>query len=404
LQTKFNFTKTRLDKIVNPISGRTEYFDSIQHGLCLRVTTTGKKTFRLNMWDKKRKKPSRETIGEYPTLGINDARKIVAKRVVEISEGIDTVARRRKEREEQTLNDVFVIWLEEHAKQNCKRWDHEQRRYELYIEPHLGKKQLSEITPDIVRRWKIKLSKQKKQRGDGLLSKAMVHRATIVLSSIFGKTAPQLLNPCSQVDKYKPKPRTVFLGTDQLKIFFEALDHVETPEWLKDYLLISLYTGARRSNVLAMSWGQVDLNLKLWIIPGDEMKNEEAMVIPLLDQAVEILMRRKENTSSVFVFSSARNKTGHITEPKRPWKEMLIRAGLDTGYRLHDIRRTMGSWQAISGSSTKLIGASLGHKSEQATAHYAHLTIDPVRASMERAATAMDKAKDSPGKVVAIRE
>jgi len=72
--------------------------------------------------------------------------------------------------------------------------------------------------------------------------------------------------------------------------------------------------------------------------------------------------------------------------------------------RLHDLRRTMGSWQAITGSSTKLIDASLGHKTEAATAVYARLTIDPVRESMEKAVQAMENAKDTPDKVVPIRK
>ncbi len=78
-------------------------------------------------------------------------------------------------------------------------------------------------------------------------------------------------------------------------------------------------------------------------------------------------------------------------------------AGLNPHYRLRDLRRTMGSWQAITGSSTKIIGASLGHKTEQATAIYARLTIDPVRKSMEKAA-AMDNAKADAGNVVPINK
>jgi len=62
------------------------------------------------------------------------------------------------------------------------------------------------------------------------------------------------------------------------------------------------------------------------------------------------------------------------------------------------------TWQAITGSSTKLIGASLGHKTEAATVVYARLTIDPVRESMEKAVQAMENAKDAPEKVVAIRK
>ena len=43
-----------------------------------------------------------------------------------------------------------------------------------------------------------------------------------------------------------------------------------------------------------------------------------------------------------------------------------------------------GNMAGLTGSSTKLIGASLGHKTEAATAVYARLTIDPVRESMEK--------------------
>ena len=168
-----------------------------------------------------------------------------------------------------------------------------------------------------------------------------------------------------------------------------------TPEYLRDYLLLSLYTGARKSNLLAMRWEHIDLSMKLWIIPGNEMKNEEPHVVPLLEQAVEILERRKKMSSPIWVFPTVRkSETGHFAEPKKSWKNLLNRAGLPEDFRLHDLRRTMGSWQAITGTSTRIIGASLGHKSEQATAHYAHLVIDPVRLAMQKAADAMDKHKE----------
>jgi integrase len=57
--------------------------------------------------------------------------------------------------------------------------------------------------------------------------------------------------------------------------------------------------------------------------------------------------------------------------------------------RLHDLRRTFGSWQAARGSSELLIGKSLGHRNTAATKVYARLTLDPVRQSIERATDAM---------------
>ncbi|MEZ4786075.1 MAG: hypothetical protein R3F28_18620 [Candidatus Kapaibacterium sp.] len=48
-----------------------------------------------------------------------------------------------------------------------------------------------------------------------------------------------------------------------------------------------------------------------------------------------------------------------------------------------------GSWQAITGAVFRVIGKSLGHKSQAATAIYARLHLDPVRKSMETATAAM---------------
>ena len=55
----------------------------------------------------------------------------------------------------------------------------------------------------------------------------------------------------------------------------------------------------------------------------------------------------------------------------------------------HDLRRTLGSWQAINNTSLAIIGASLGHKTQQATAIYARLSLDPVRQSVGTATASM---------------
>jgi integrase len=57
--------------------------------------------------------------------------------------------------------------------------------------------------------------------------------------------------------------------------------------------------------------------------------------------------------------------------------------------RLHDIRRTFGSYQAIAGASLQVIGKSLGHKSQQSTQVYARLHNDPIRASVNSATATM---------------
>jgi integrase len=70
-------------------------------------------------------------------------------------------------------------------------------------------------------------------------------------------------------------------------------------------------------------------------------------------------------------------------DPKKAWERVRERSGL-ADVRMHDLRRTLGSWQALSGTSLQIIGKSLGHKSMKATEVYARLTTDPVRESVEK--------------------
>lgn len=391
----FNFTKARLLKLLNTTGKDEEFKDAGQNGLILRLTKNNKKIFRLKAWNRRKKKTEQIVIGSYPSITILVAREIVSDHITNIAKGKNITEMLRHERDGQTLDEVFKIWIETYSKEKIRRWEQDRSSYNLYLRPHLGGKKISDITTENIASWRLRILKQKKQRGDGNVSKSTVQRAVTVLSSIYSNSAKHVPNPCSELDHYKPKRRTQFLQTDHLIRFFNAVEHPATPSYLKDYLLISLYTGARKSNVLAMQWEHIDLNLKFWIIPDNETKNREPMVVPLLDQVVEVLQRRKECTASIYVFPTPRqSKTGHLVEPKKAWKSLLNRAELPETYWLHDLRRTMGSWQAITGTSTKIIGASLGHKSEQATAHYAHLTIEPIRAAMQRAADAMDSQKN----------
>lgn len=104
---KFKFSKATLDKLKNSTGTREQYFDTIQHGLCIRVTPAGTKTFRVDFWDSIRKKPTRETIGKYPGIDITTAREFAASRLADISKGIDINERNRQAREEQTLDEVY---------------------------------------------------------------------------------------------------------------------------------------------------------------------------------------------------------------------------------------------------------------------------------------------------------
>ena len=94
-----------------------------------------------------------------------------------------------------------------------------------------------------------------------------------------------------------------------------------------------------------------------------------------------------DSEPSGFVFPGG-TRSGHMWNPKKGWRRVLDRAGI-ADLRIHDLRRSLGSWQAKTGASLAIIGKSLGHKTASATMIYARLDQDPVREAQGRAIGAM---------------
>ena len=229
---------------------------------------------------------------------------------------------------------------------------------------------VSEITPRSVQCWFDDMTST---------SPAAATRAVNMLAAIItwgnGHGHINMDNPTKGIERFKIKSRRRFLLPAELKRFCQALD-LELPIY-RDFFWLCLLTGARRGNVLAMRWDQVDIDLAIWQF---DSKNNDVQCAPLSTAALAVLQRRKLAVKdSPWVFPS---HGSHLQEPRRVWKRILIKADLDN-LRIHDLRRTVGSYLAIKGYSSYLIGEVLGHRDPRSTAVYARLFVDPVRAAIE---------------------
>jgi len=95
------------------------------------------------------------------------------------------------------------------------------------------------------------------------------------------------------------------------------------------------------------------------------------------------------------VFPSPTARSGHLEEPKKAWQRIRERANTQD-VRIHDLRRTLGSWLAASGYGLPMIGRVLNHSQPSATAVYARLDLEPVRRALEANAQAMLEVERSP--------
>jgi integrase len=187
-------------------------------------------------------------------------------------------------------------------------------------------------------------------------------------------------NPAKEVSTYDEKPRKRFLDGFELNRFNEALKN-EKHDDLKDFLVLAINTGARRSDIFGMRWCDVDLIREVWTVPHPKGGEARSYTVQLLDVGLAVLERRRREalTDAVYVFPSA-SRSGHVETLKKPWKRFLERAQLDD-FVIHDLRHTHASYQAIAGQSLQQIAESLGHKSLQSTKRYAQLSDESVKAS-----------------------
>ena len=425
MREKRAFTKALLDGLRADPGQRLVVHDSKVAGLQLRVTARGVKTFSL-FRRMKSGKPERVTLGRYPTMTIETARKRAATINNVIEGGANPAEAKRALKAQKTFAVLFEEYLGRHAKPRKRTWREDQAKYELHIAKALGAKKLSAIGRSEIAAVHSAVTKE----GHPITA----NRVLALISSVYGWALSAGLweaNPAKGIRKNAERARDRFLQPAEVPRFYRALA-AEPNTTLRDYFLISLLTGARRANVLAMRWNEIDLDRGEWRIP--RTKNNDPQLVPLTPEAVEILRAREPSGDggSVYVFPSS-GKLGHLVEPKMGWKRILDRDELaqltdrlkaagkvlpqvdeeslgDTldrarsaakkakikieglrmaDLRIHDLRRTLGSWQARTGASLSIIGKSLNHKSVQTTAIYSRLDVDPVRESVERATSAI---------------
>mgnify|MGYP000599986563 CR=1 FL=1 len=382
------------DKAINALAAtddRAEYADTEITGLRLRVSKSGIKTFSLLR--RIRNGPmERFTLGRFGDIKTEQARTKATELIGKIAGRANPAEIQRTHKGEPTFAELFDDYLEQHAKLRKRTWREDKQKFEDYLARALGKKKITHVSRLDLAAIHSKITKAGKP--------TLANRVMDLVSSIFGRAVKMKLldtNPAKGIEGNPEKSRERFLQAGELPRLFNALAD-EPNAHFRDFFLLALLTGARRANVRAMRWADLDLAANVWCIPGANSKNGEPLNVPLVPEAVEILKQRKpadddKKDKPVFVFPAQRSDStlGHMSGERRAWLRILSRAELEN-VRIHDLRRTMGSWQARTGASMVIIGKSLGHKSQQATAVYARLDLDPVRQSMQTAVSAMLEA------------
>jgi len=430
---RLDFIIREIEALSPPASGRLELKDTKVPGLYLRVTPNGVKTFSYVGRAKGSSRVERLTLGKFPAVKPEEARRRATQLAGELAGGKSVASAARDKRGELTLEQLKKLYFA-HLLAHTRAPEHFELVYTLYIGPHFGTRRLSEIKPGDVTKWlrglpeeilrrraakaaaiqaraearRREILKRRAEAGRRFGPDPKPKRAHLSEGRVTGKSTANRAydslramfnwamsadgahvfagpNPASGQTRYQQLERERFLQPDELGPFFDALG-AETNVTARDCILLKLLTGVRRNNTQEMRWADVNLQREEWRI--GETKNGMPQTVPLVPEALAILTLRKLEAEGPWVFPSEKSKTGHIVNTSKAWRRILERANL-TDLRGHDLRRSIGSWQAREGASLVLIGRSLNHIDPSSTKIYARLDMDPVRQSMTRATTSM---------------
>ncbi|MGD0908943.1 MAG: site-specific integrase [Candidatus Acidiferrales bacterium] len=380
---KTNFTKRSLEKLPAK-DKRYNVLDAQTRGLGLCVYPTGQKTFYHVA--KVLGYPRRTTIGQFPDMSIEAARGKASGLNEKLADwkgkDFQGPAPFEKQLGEPTFGALVDAYIEKHLRQHAKRPERAEKYLKYTVNAHLASWKNRKIgtirRPDVLK-VHAELGQDRKFAANAVIE--IVRRLFN-----FAKTEEWSgNNPAEKLNRFHEPSRTRFLDSEELPRLLSALRE-ESNSDLRDFVLLALFTGARKDDILSMRWENVSLPDNRWEVP--EPKNSEPYFIPLTPEVVEILMQRQARKSDgPYVFPSSAG-TGHVINLKRAWKRLLKRAKLED-FRMHDLRRTLGSWQAAAGTSLSIIGKSLGHSSTSATKVYARLNLDPIRESVMGATRAM---------------
>lgn len=156
--------------------------------------------------------------------------------------------------------------------------------------------------------------------------------------------------------------------------------HNDPNEFTSHALWLLLLTGLRRNEILAAKWADIDWDNKTLYI--GKTKNGESVLTALSRAAIarlKIIPRLHDNPYII---------CGELPGmPPATIDRMWRRVREETGFRdlrIHDLRRTVGSWLVRDGASLHLVGAVLNHRNQATTAGYACFQTEDRHKALDR--------------------
>lgn len=360
----------------------TYWFDDLEPGFGVRVSGNTR-TYICQGWLKNAQPPKkiRKTIGRHGRLTAEDARKIAAEYLRDITVlGVEPgVKAASQDKTQITLRQVF----EDYA----SRGDLREKTVSIYRRALEGGQNkdsdshwigfsdwldipIGTITSQMVReRYRI-LAQHEGVRSNGGGAKAAAAQAMRVLNTLFnyainahtdGQDNPIFaFNPVARLKFTDKKWNEAAARTDDviaetnLARWYQVVNALGeqgnnrnaftalTMSTAADAMLLCLFTGLRRTAAFSIKWSNVDWDNRTIVIPASDDKKNKRRTLPMSDFVYDLLQKRKSASvvDRIYVFPG--DSPGHpFQEPKRAIAKVVEKSGVK--FSMHTLRRTFAT-------------------------------------------------------------
>lgn len=392
---------------------RYDISDSVVPGLAVRITETGHKSFILVTRFPGSKNPTRRALGDYGALTLEQARHNARHWLEMLRRGVDPKEEVEKKRaaELRRRQNTFAAVAEEFIRDKLsgeRRGKDAERDIRREFIPRWGKLPVMEISDAHVR----EVIKAVKDRGARYMAHSLLTTARRLFSWAIDQRAYGLeSSPC---DRLKPKsligekrPRQRVLNDEELAAFWRASEGIAYP--FGPLFRLLAVVGQRKSEVAEARWREFDLDKRLWIIPAERMKSDAPHLVPLSNDAIEILRSLPRFTKGDYLFSTTFGETYVTAFSKAKLRlDKAMAAELDgetKPFVIHDVRRTMRTGLSALPVTSLVAELVISHTKPGLHKVYdQHSYLHEKRHALELwAARLRDIVTAQPGKVVAFR-
>lgn len=210
-----------------------------------------------------------------------------------------------------------------------------------------------------------------------LISSSTINREVATLSVMHGKLKGwgYLVGDITFKDHKMKEPasRIRWLSNTETTALLSAINK----KYLRHAVLIALYTGLRKGNILSLRREQIDLvNRQITVYAKSQLVGGKPHIVPIVDGLYDLLVGELGMMPGQkgFLLCHGRGKSEGqpFHDVKIGFSAACKRAKIDN-FRFHDLRHTCASWLVQGGASIQVVQAILGHSNIQTTMRYAHL-------------------------------